>query len=338
MYWMRLLVVALALGLIVPMALAQGAERGERRTETEPSRPGAEDAKDADQAKGDRGDERAERLLKRAYTRVHSAEADGLKRLHAGADIEVDASAFGMGAMPFPGEMVWKSGAKAEWRSTDEEEGGANPLGQLSDAVRELFEPYLAYVAGFEAWDVRFKEASFKMLEPEERGEGEEKFSVDRVEVTYGDKRVEQFSVARNQVLDFTRDATVQGQEAKLTFGFEYEDQGRKLRPKRVTGTTEIAMPDMPEDPRNPVPGGSQRETLEGSIEVKRWGKAGEYDIAIELEGKISLSSMGINFPAKLKITNAKVNDDVKDDVFGGGSGGSDSEGDRDRLPDEEDF
>jgi hypothetical protein len=294
---LTMLMAVLALLLVQPLTHAEDEadKADERRTETP----------DADKAKSD---PRAKRMLERAYKRVHSAEADGLERLRAGADIEVDGASMGIGKLTFPGELSWESGKPAQWRSEEDEDGGANPLGQLSDAVRELFEPYLGYVAGFESWDVRFKDAHFEMLEPEER---DEELTLDRVQVTYPDERVEVFFIARNQIMEFTRQAEVRGQEATLVIGFEYEDLGRKLMPRKVTGTTEFEM-EMPgqEGERR-----GERDRLEGVIEVKRWSKAGEFELATEMGATIRIPAFGLSFPATLKLGNIRVNDEAEEEA-----------------------
>lgn len=334
MYWMRMILAAAVVGLMVPFAVAQDAKKEERKTEAKPGAEGKPgEKKDAKQA--DRGDAKAEALLKRAYTRVHSAEADGLKKLKANASIEIDISAFGAGKQAFDGALWWKSGSPAMWQA-NEDGGDENPmLAMIVPIARQVFEPYLGYVTGFEAWDVRFKEAKFKLLEAEKKegekpAEGaaektdEKAEKVDIIEVTYGDKRVETFKVSKNMVVSFTKDTVIgmaeQEQKAKITFSFEYEDLGKKLRPKKVTGDTEIEMPELPgeNDPKNPgAPrAGGGRDTLSGSITVEKWGKAGDHDIALELKGAVGLKSLGAEFPAAFKITEPKINDDVKDAEF----------------------
>jgi hypothetical protein len=310
------------LGLLLAgnFSYADDEKADERRTES-PSDEGEEQAEN---------DPRAQRLLERAYKRVHSAEASGLERLMAGADIQVDATSMGFGKLDFPGELVWQSGKPAEWRADDGEGAEANPLGQLSDAVRDLFAPYLGYVAGFESWDVRFKDARFAMLEAEVR---DEELTLDRVQVTYPDERVEIFFVARNQIMELSREAEVRGQKATLLLAFEYEDQGRRLMPTKVSGSTEFEM-DMPgqEERRG------QRDTLEGTIEVKRWGKAGEHEIATELAATVRMPSFGLSFPASLKLGNIRVNDEVSDADLKGEAEKAEAEPERETAPGEEDF
>lgn len=325
---MRMLKIAMALavvGMAMPMALAQDAKKEERKTESGKegeAKPGEGKAG----AKFDRGDEKAEKLLMRAYKRVYSAEEKGLKKLHSTADISVDVSAFGMGEFPFAGDLFWKSGGKATWESTDEEgdAGPENPLGNVSAIAKGLFEPYLAYVTGFEDWDVRFKEANFKFGDTVMKIEGEgedakEKEIGKTIVVTYGDetRKPDTFSVVENKVTSISHDAEMQGQQARVTFSFEFEDKGTFLRVTAITGSTEVDMAGMPgqePDPKNPVPRGSTREELKGTIKVTKFGKAGDYELATELEGGMSL--MGMNFPAKLKLADIKINDDVKDADF----------------------
>ena len=323
MRMLKVLAAVAAIGLITPFALAQDTKKDtnkdpkeERKTE---SKKDAEGEGKESKTKFDRGDEKAEKFLKRAYIRVYSAEAAGLKKLHAGADIGVDASAFGMGEMPFGGEIWWKTGGAAIWESTDEDTG-SSPLGNISALAKGLFEPYLAYVTGFESWDVRFKQASFAFGDPIMEGEGDKAKEVAKtVVVKYADdKRAEEtFAIAENKVLSVSKDADVQGQKARVTFSFEYEDKGDKLRITSITGSTEVDMSGLPgqePDPKNPVPKGASKEKLEGTIKVTKYGKVGEFEVALELEGSMSL--MGMSFPATMKLDEAKINDDVKDEDF----------------------
>jgi hypothetical protein len=333
MNWIKTLAIAASLGLLVTHAGAQDAKPGD-----EP----------ATSATRDRGDAKAEKLLKRAYVRVHSAESEGLKRMHATADIDVDANNFGLGNLSFPGDLWWKTGSKAMWVSADDggEEGNRNPLGSVSDRARQLFEPYLAYVAGFEAWDMRFKEASFKLLEPKE---DKELGKIEQVEVTYGDKTVEVFAVNNNKMLSFAKDAEIKSGDlslkAKVTFRFEYEDLGAKLRPSKVTGETDLEMPEMPgdQDPKNPgKPRIRATDRLTAIINVEKWGKAGDFDVALELKGAISLKSLG-EFPVTLKLSSFKINDEVKDEDFPkpageGEENGEKKDGDKKEEKDDEEF
>ena len=315
----KILAAVAALAMISPLALAQDAkpEKGDRKTESKP------DAEGKTEGKGsfDRGDAKAEKFFKRAYIRVTSAEEKGLKKLMAAADIAVDASAMGAGEFPFEGNIWWKSGGKATWEAVGDENADSNPMmGQLTNVAKDVFEPYLAYVTGLEAWDIRFKEASFKFGDPVMEGEGEKAKEVAKtviVEYADEDRPADTFTVAENKVTSVEHDGTMGGQKARLLYTFEYEDLGDKLRLSSITGSSEIdvsGMPGQEPDPKNPVPRGATKEKLEGTIKVTKYGKAGEYEIAMELEGSVSL--MGLSFPATLTLSDAKVNDDVKDEEF----------------------
>jgi hypothetical protein len=320
----KVLAAVAVMALLTPFALAQDAQpkKEERKTE---SKPKSDDKADKE-GKGsfDRGDEKAEKFLKRAYIRVNSAEEKGLKKLHAAADIAVDASAIGAGQFPFEGDIWWKSGGRATWQAADTDDADGNAMmGQLTEVAKAVFEPYLAYVTGFEAWDVRFKEASFKFGDPVMEGEGDEAKEVAKtVVVTYADEsRVDDtFTVRDNKVASVAQDTELNGQKARMVYTFEYEDKGDKLRLTSITGATDIDVAGMPgqDDPKNPVPRGATREKLEGTIKVTKYGKAGEFEIALELEGKVSL--MGLSFPATFTLSEAKVNDDVKDEDFPDGT------------------
>jgi hypothetical protein len=316
MSFQKALAAVALIGLISPMALAQD-------TKKEEPKAGNEDGARAD--KFDRGDEKAEKFLKKPYIRVYSAEEKGLKKLHAGADISVDASAFGFGALEFAGDMWWRTGGKAIWEATEDDAAGGNPLGNMSAIAKDLFEPYLGYVTGFESWDVRFKEASFKFGDPIMEGEGKEAKEVAKtVIVDYADEKRsdDTFAVAENKVTSVAFDDDVQGQKARVTFSYEYEDQGKQLRLTSVSADTEISVAGLPGQERDPKkPGGEgadQKEKLQGKITVKKYGKVGDYDIALELEGELKMSMMGqdLSFPTTLNLTDAKVNDDVKDEDF----------------------
>jgi len=338
MRMLNVLAAVAVVGLITPFALAQDTKKEERKTGSEKEGKVEGDKKEGKAGdKFDRGDEKAEKFLQKAYIRVYSAEEKGLKKLHAGADISVDASAFGFGALEFAGDMWWRSGGKAIWEAAEDDTGGAGMMGNVSTIAKQLFEPYLGYVTGFEAWDVRFKQASFKFGDPVMEGEGKEAKEVAKtVIVKYADeKRAEDtFTVADNKVTTLSFDATLQDQKARVTYAYEYEDQGKQLRLKAVSADTEISMAGLPgqeRDPKNPVPKeGEQKEKLTGKIEVKKYGKVGEFEIALELEGALKMNMMGqeLNFPTTLKLSDAKINDDVKDEDFpeGVGEGTSDDE------------
>lgn len=312
MRMLKLFAAIAIVALIAPLTLAQDADKKEdRKTESKDDADKTEGTKEGDDF--DRGDAEAEKLFKRAYTRVYSAEAKGLKKLHSTADIAVDLTAMGAGEMPFGGTMSWQSGGKAVWESSDEDDG-SNPLGNVSAIAKGVFEPYLAYVMGFESWDVRFEKASFQFGEPVME---EEKEVAKTVVVDFADEERpdETYAIAENKVISLSHEAEVQGQKATATFKYEYEDKGKELRLKSVVATTEVEMAGMPgqeRDPKNPVPKGDTKEKLEGKIEVTKYGKVGEFELAMELEG--SLSFMGMEFPTSLTLSDVKINDDVKDE------------------------
>lgn len=321
----KLLAAIALVGLITPFALAQDTKKEERKTGSEKEGKAGEAKSD----KFDRGDEKAEKFLKKPYIRVYSAEEKGLKKLHAGADISVDASAFGFGALEFAGDMWWRTGGNAIWEAAEDDTGGANPMGNMSGIAKDLFEPYLGYVTGFESWDVRFKEASFKFGDPvmEEVGEGDKKKSKEvgkTVIVDYADEKRsdDTFTVRDNKITNVAFDGQVQGQKSRVIFTYEYEDQGKQLRLSSVGADTEISVEGLPGQERDPKkPGGegaAQKETLQGKITVKKYGKVGEFEVALELEGELKMSMMGqeLTFPTTLTLADAKINDDVKDEDF----------------------
>jgi hypothetical protein len=322
----KLLAAIALVGVITPFALAQDTKKEERKTGSE--KEGKAGEGDSKGYKFDRGDEKAEKFLKKPYLRVYSAEEKGLKKLHAGSDISVDASAFGFGALEFAGDMWWRTGSRAIWEAAEDDTGGGNPLGNMSAVAKSLFEPYLGYVTGFEAWDVRFKEASFKFGDPvmEEEGEGDKKKSKEvgkTVIVDYaGDRSDDTFTVRENMVTNVAFDGEVQGQKSRVTFTYVYEDQGKQLRLSSVSADTEISVEGLPgqeRDPKKPgAEGAAQKEKLTGKITVKKYGKVGEFEIALELEGELKMSMMGqeLSFPTTLNLTDAKINDDVKDEDF----------------------
>ncbi|MBX3474424.1 MAG: hypothetical protein KF754_08580 [Planctomycetes bacterium] len=320
MRFLTALCAALSLTLVAGLALAQDKPDG-KRTESKPgevkpgeAKPGAGEEKKEPGKAMDRGDKKAEALLKKAWERVLSAEAAGLERLKAQANISVNLSAFGQGETPFNGKLLWKKGARASWQSDDEgaAEGGANPLGNVSGVAKRVFEPYLAYVTGFPSWEGKFKNVNFKMGEQLKDDKG--KVVGDRVIVTYEDDSTETFTVADNKVTAMAKTEDFEGNKAEMEHKYSYEDTGKKLRLSKVTATTKVDVGALPgqDDPKNPGARGSGRESLDGSIEIKKYGKAGEYDIAIELKG--GLSFMGMEFPTKLTITEPKVNKDVTDE------------------------
>ena len=323
MRMLTVLAAVAAIGLITPFALAQDTKKSEkedRKTESKKD----EKKEDKENTKVDRGDKKAEDLFKRAYIRVYSAESKGLKKLHAGSDISVDATAMGFGEMPFEGEVFWKSGGHAIWKSTQEEDGAStNPLGNLSDIAKGLFEPYLGYVTGFESWDVRFKKASFAFGDPVMDEKDEKKEVAKTIVVTYIDseRKKETFTVAENQVKTMAHETELQGQKAEVTFTYTYEDKGKFLRLASVSAETEVDMSGLPgqePDPKNPVPKGDTKQKLTGEIKVTKYGKVGEFELALEMEATLKFNMMGqeMSFPATLALSDSKINDDVKDEDF----------------------
>ncbi|MHC4842048.1 MAG: hypothetical protein ACYTDT_14015 [Planctomycetota bacterium] len=340
---LKTLIAALAIAMFVaPLALAQDDKPADDDKKTEAKEAKKADAEEKTPEQLAKEAEKAEKLLKRAYIRVNSAEAKGLKKFKADADITADASAMGMGKVPFPGTLKWASGQGADWEAVDSDDG-TNPFAGISSMVKAIFEPYLAYVVGFEAWESRFKDAKFALGEADVDEDGE-KIS-DVIVVTHvkplpedAEKDAEpeteeiSYAVAKNKVIWIKQPVVVQEQEAILKLEYEYEDKGKSLRLSKITGNTEVQMEGMPNDPKNPgVPPASVGIT--GSIEVKKHGKVGEFEIATELEGALKL--MGRDIPATLTITNAQVNDDVKDDEDEEEPEDGEPEGDK---PDDDEF
>lgn len=284
----------------------------------------AQDKPSPKPAKMDRGDAKAEKMLKKSWDRVQSAEAGGLTRLKAASVIS--ASAMGR-QMAFEGALLWKSGGAAAWVQPEGDDGKPNQFGAMADVARKLFEPYLSYAMGFESWDVKFKEASFKMGEPAKDKDG--KKTGDTVAVTYADKRVESFTITENKIVNMNKQTMVDENTAKVEFTYSYEDTGKTLRLNKVSTVTRILVDGLPpadepekkgEDKKD-KPEGEKKEAdddavetvIEGFIEIKKYGKAGEYDIAVELVGELTLPMIG-KIPTKLTISDPKVNKDVSDE------------------------
>jgi hypothetical protein len=311
---MRFVVALLAVAALLVPALAQ-------------DKPAAKADKPA---KIDRGDAKAEKMLKKGWDRVQSAEAAGLTRLKAVSVI----SATAMGKpYAFEGNLLWKSGGAAAWVQPESDDGKPNQFGTVADMARKLFEPYLAYAMGFESWDVKFKEASFKMGEAAKDKDG--KKTGDTVAVTYADKRVESFTISENKIVAMNKKTMVDDNTAKVEFKYTYEDTGKTLRLNKVSTVTRIMVGGLPpadepekkgeEKGKKDKPEGEKKEAdkeadedtvetvIEGFIEIKKYGKAGEYDIAVELAGELTLPMLG-KLPTKLTISEPKVNKDVSDE------------------------
>ncbi len=251
---------------------------------------------------------------------MYSAESKGLKKLHADSSIIADLSDMGFGEQPFEGTLTWVSGGKAEWNSAVEAEGeGNNRMDGVSEIAKQLFEPYLAYVTGFGSWDVRFKEASFEFGDPVKDEDDKEVAKTVKVDFSDEDTPDATFAVAENKVVSVTTNEKFRETTADVTHTFEYEDQGTHLRLSGVVAGTEIDMSALPQqqpDPKNPEPKSAQKESLDGKIKVKKYGKVGEFEIAVEFEGELSL--MGMKFPVTLTLSDSKINDDVKDEELPG--------------------
>lgn len=309
----KLLAAVALVALIAPLTVAQEAEKkSDRKTEStdKPDKSG-ENAEGDD---FDRGDSEAEQLLKRAYRRVYSAESKGLKKLHAGSSIIVDATDMGMGELPFDGTLTWASDARAEWKSEAEGEG-QNPMGRVSDVARQLFEPYLSYVTGFADWDSRFAEASFEFGDSQVDEEGNETSKTVVVTFADEDKPDATFAIADNKVISVTSTATFNEREAEVTHSYKYEDVGKHLRLSEVAASTKVDVSDLPGqggDEKKPAPEGAQKVSLDGKIAVTKYGQAGEFEVALELEGELGM--LGMKFPATLSLSGVKVNEEVKEE------------------------
>lgn len=296
MRYLTSLSAVLALSLFGGLSLAQDTPKAEPKKEEKPAK------------RLDRGDTKAEKLLKKAWDRVQSAETDGLERLKTNAKITVDAKAVGRGAMNFDGHLLWKKGAKAVWNAKEDPAGGANnPMASVAKIARALFEPYLAYVTGFASFDGKFKNVNFKMGDAVKDEKGNK--TGETVLVTFDDEHVETIVVAENKVVSMAREAELNGEKTKMRFLYTYEDTGKKLRLNKVAVTTKV---DASAEGAEKTEGDDADSTIEGSIEIEKYGKAGEYEIAVELKGSLQL--MAMDFPTKLVISDAKVNKDVSDE------------------------
>ncbi len=335
---MRVLMAAMLAGMVMVPALAQDSKEA----------PAKDAKKTSSEKKADVGDKSAMKMLKKAWERVHSAKADGLERLKADADIEADVSAMGMGELAFGGHLIWSKEKGGDWISDEDEgaEGNSNPLGNMSGAAKGVFQQFLPYVMGFDAWDDHFKEAkfAFKEIEKSEKKEGDKEAEAVKgklivVTMKKDDKEVkETYNVHEGKIVFVKRKQDFQGQMADATVSYEYEDKGKKLRINKITVKTELDVSGMPgqNDPKNPGanPG---PEAVESSTTISKYIKAGDTEIAAELETTFKI--MGMEIPLSLNITNPKANKEVSDDdlkeLEGESAGGSDEpEG----AGDDEDF
>ena len=276
MKFAKLLTAVLALALAGSYTLAQEKETGTK--ESLEKKAGEKSGKEGEKAKKfDRGDAKAEKILKKAYIRVQSAESDGLKKFVA--DATVDLSFMGQ-VMKVEGSLLWKSGQGILFDVEVDEE---NPMsGMLTGRVKEAFEPFMRFALGFEAWDVKFKEANFsfgkveKKKDDKKRVEGEEAKKDDGkvIVVKFKDKtKTSETYVVKENKVTAVRTTISPDSKNLVVYKFEYKDKGKSLRIEKIETTAElegIELPEMPEDPKNPVPKEKSdgKSSMESSIEV----------------------------------------------------------------------
>lgn len=274
----------------------------------------------------DRGDKKAEKALKKAYERVSSAEADGLERMKAGANINIDTASAGIPFQvpPVDGTLLWRKG-DTPLVHTEEAEGGSGggmPGMDMTGMAKEAFAPFLSFVLGFEAWDAKFAEASFQFGAPVESEEGP---SGTTVIVTYADeeKPEETWLISENKVVSMTAEREFQGQKQQVTYAFEYEDKGSNLKLNKVTFSSKVDVPEggMPgNDPKRPVPKGEgaddEENTMETTVELTEFATLGKAEVCTKLEVTIKLKIFGneMEIPASLELKDPKGNKDVTDE------------------------
>ena len=342
----------LALFLFGSMAIAQDA-----KPEKKPEEKKAEE-------KFDRGDEKAEKELKKAYTRIISAEAKGLERFKGDAKIVIDMSSSGLpiNVPPQVGTLLWKSGKAPHFEPSGEAEKGPGGM-DTSAMTRQAFAPFMSFVFGVEAWDSRFKEANFKYGEvPEaEKAEKDAKKKKTYIVVKYKDTEqpAETYALAENKVVGMAAERTLQGQKQLVQYTFVYEDKGKELKIKEVLLTSKMtipagALPGAEPDPKHPEGEKKEEEKKEGegeepapedqeggidmSVKLTEFATVGKAEICTKLEVTIDVKAgpMQLSIPASLVITNPKGNKDVSDDDLkplenapkaDGTGGGSEDEG-----------
>lgn len=316
----------LALFMFGSMAIAQDAKPEKKPEE-----------KKADE-KFDRGDEKAEKELKKAYTRIISAEAKGLERFKGDAKIVIDMSSSGLpvNVPPQVGKLLWKSGKAPHFEPSGEAEKGPGGM-DTSAMTRQAFAPFMSFVFGVEAWDSRFKEANFKYGEvpAAERAEKDAKKKKVYIIVKYKDTEqpAETYAIADNKVVSMAAERTLQGQKQLVQYSFTYEDKGKELKIKEVLLSSKLtipagAMPGQTPDPKHPEgekkegeaeeegEGEDQEGGVDMSVKLTEFATVGKAEVCTKLEVTIDvkIGPMQMSIPASLVITNPKGNKDVSDD------------------------
>lgn len=318
----------LALFMFGSMAIAQDA-----KPQPKPEEKKAEE-------KFDRGDEKAEKELKKAYTRIISAEAKGLERFKGDAKIVIDMSSSGLpiNVPPQVGTLLWKSGKAPHFEPSGEAEKGPGGM-DTSAMTRQAFAPFMSFVFGVEAWDTRFKEANFKYgpVPEAEKAEKDAKKKKTYIVVKYKDTEQpgETYALAENKVVGMAAERTLQGQKQLVQYTFVYEDKGKELKIKEVLLTSKMtipagSLPGSEPDPKHPEgekkegekegEGEEQPADEEGgidmSVKLTEFATVGKAEICTKLEVTIDVKAgpMQLSIPASLVITNPKGNKDVSDD------------------------
>lgn len=308
--------------------------------------------------KFDRGDEKAEKELKKAYTRIISAESKGLERFKGDGKIVIDTSSTGLPIQipPQTGKVLWKAGKPVHFEA-DKASGGAGPGGMdPSQIAQQAFAPFMSFVFGVEAWDSRFKEANFKYGEVP-AAEKDAKKKKTYVIVKYKDETQpsETYSIEENKVVGMAAERTLQGQKQLVQYTFVYEDKGKELKIKEVNLSSKMTIPagampggDGAPDPKKPESEeqpegegegegeGDQEGGIDMSVKLTEFATIGKAEICSKMEVTIDvkMGPMQLSIPASLVITNPKGNKDVSDDDLKplegkseGGSSGGENEG-----------
>ncbi|MCC6572685.1 MAG: hypothetical protein IT462_02740 [Planctomycetes bacterium] len=280
----------------------------------------------------DRGDAAAEKILKRAYTRVASAEAKGLERMLAEAKVTFDLSKskLPLKVPPCDGRLAWQAGHTPLLDLDDPVQGY-----RISQYCENAFQPYVFFVFGLPGWDNFFKEANFKFVDaPKDIPEdgAKDKF----VAVTFSDvaRGTQTFQVRDTTIIAINFQMDIMDSPATARLIFTYEDKGKDLRIIQIDTDADVMMivpedeeeaepkeaekpkdgeeakPEMPETPKK------KKTNIQQTVKLTEYATAGKAEVCSKMEAEISVDfgASKLEFPATLELKNIKANKDVSDD------------------------
>lgn len=266
----------------------------------------------------DRGDDKAEKALKRAYTRIASAESKGLSRLYADAKVSFDMTkaAIPRNVPPCEGKLMWKSGTAPLLELQDPREGW-----RISPLAEDAFKHYTPYIFGMPAWDGHFAKAHFSFADapkdlPEEAAK-DRFILVKFANETLGSRT---YQVRDLLLISISFETTIAGNSATVRLGFTFDDRGKELRLTQIDAdATAMVMVEPAQgeegDDGNPAGPKPVKTSVQQTVRLSEYATAGKAEICSKMTADISieLRDFKLEFPATLELTKIRADKDVTD-------------------------